>query len=255
MAAVAMLDYVCRRIAEKNLTFTVGKEMYKNYRRRGSQVHEIAVSLVSEKDIEDTIETASSELHKPLRLLNVGRLDPEKGLHFLIEAVEELVKEKRLDIVLQMVGKSLKGDEEEKLRQEVERRRLSKHIHFIGYVSHGPGLLEHYRESDIFILPSLTGEGIPQTLFEAMACGIPVIATKVAGMPYLIEDEINGLLINAYSSREISEAVERIVKDSALRKQLIKNGLSTVRSHTMEDERTKVMKCIQDLLKHSQPSH
>ena len=54
MSVVAILDYVSQRLSRKNLTFTVGREMYSEYRRRAGQVHNIAVSLVSERDIEDT---------------------------------------------------------------------------------------------------------------------------------------------------------------------------------------------------------
>ena len=248
MAMVGILEHVSQKLAQKHLTFTVGKEMYNAYKIKGGQVHEIAVSLVSERDIEDTLRTRNSELHKPVRLLSVGRLDPEKGLSFLVEAVEVLAKEERLDVVLQIVGKGLKGGEESRLRQEVKKRRLTGHIRFIGYISYEPELLRLYRESDIFVLPSLTGEGFPQTLFEAMACGVPIIATKVAGIPYLIEDGENGLLINPASPREICEAVEQLTNDSRLRSRLIRNSLSTVKSHTLEAERGRIMRRIEEFL-------
>ena len=249
MAVVAILEYISKRLAEKNLTLTVGKEMYRTYKKRGDEVHQIAISLVSEKDIEETTRTKSFNLHRPVRLLSVGRLDPEKGLHFLIKAVESLIREKRLDVVLQIVGKSLvKGEEERKLRQEVEKRQLTKHIRFLGCASHGPELFKLYRESDIFILPSLTGEGFPQTLFEAMACGTPIIATRVAGIPFLIEDGENGLLIGAASTTEICEAVECVTGDPELRNRLVTNGLTTVRNHTLEAERDRMNIQIQRLL-------
>jgi glycosyltransferase involved in cell wall biosynthesis len=228
----------------------VGREMYRRYERRGWPVHEIGVSLVSEKDIEETLGAISLELHKPLRLLSIGRLDAEKGLRFLIEALELLIREKRLDANLRIVGKSHKNGEEQRLRGEVERRQLSKFVHFDGYVSHGSRLLKLYRDSDIFVLPSLTGEGVPQTLFEAMACGIPVIATRVAGIPFLIQNGENGLLTNPNSSGEIAEAIRRVVSDSELRSRLVTNGLATAKRHTLEVERDKVIRCIERFLKH-----
>lgn len=247
MAVAAMFEYISQRLAKMSLTFTVGKEMYNAYERRGGHVCEIAVSLISEKDIEDTLLTKSFAFHSPLRLLSIGRLDPEKGLYFLIEAVEKLIMERGLEVVLQIVGKGLKGGEEKRLHQEVERRQLTRHIRFLGYVTYGPELLKLYRESDIFMLPSLAGEGVPQTLFEAMACGVPIIATKVAGIPHLIKDGENGLLINAGSPGEISEAVERLMDDSELRSRLIENGLCAVRNHTMESERDRMICHIHEL--------
>lgn len=248
MAVVAILEHVSRWLARKHLTFTVGREMYNAYKRRGGPVHEIAVSLVSERDIEDTLRTKGFEPRKPVRLLSIGRLDPEKGLFFLIEAVDDLVNKKRLDVVLQIAGKGLKGKEEKRLRQKVEEHQLMSYVRFLGYVSHGRELFQLYRESDIFILPSLTGEGVPQTLFEAMASGIPIIATKVAGIPQLVKDGENGLLINQGSSSEICEAVERIDRDAELRKRLVTNGLATVRNHTLEAERDRMIIQIQRLL-------
>ena len=248
MAAVRVLQYASRKLARRNFTFTVGREMYDIYKKRGCLVYETRVSLISDKDIEDTLRTKTGSFDKPVRLLSVGRLDPEKGLHFLIQAVDELIKQKRLDVVLQIAGKGYKGEEERKLHEEVEKRQLTGYVHFLGYVSFGPRLLKLYRESDIFVLPSLTGEGVPQALFEAMACGLPIIATKVAGIPHLIRDTENGLLINAGSPEEISGAVKRLIEDSELRNRLIENGFSTVKNHTLEAERDRMMRHVQEFL-------
>jgi glycosyltransferase involved in cell wall biosynthesis len=252
MGSVGTLEYIYQRISEKTLTFAVGHEMYSSYKKRGGPVHKIAVSMVLQEEIEKTLSTRKSVLHKPLRLLSVGRLEPEKGLHFLIDAVDKLIKERRLKVVLQVVGKGLKRSEEEKLRWQVEKCQLEYSVRFLGHVMHGPELFKLYRDSDIFVLPSLTGEGIPQTLFEAMACGIPFVATKVAGIPYMIEDGENGLLIDPGSPREICDVVERLVSDSKLRDRLRRNGLSAVKSHTLEAERDRIIYRIQDFLEQAE---
>ena len=86
-----------------------------------------------------------------------------------------------------------------------------------------------------------------------MASGVPVIATKVAGIPYIIEDAENGLLVNTGSPREICEAIELLISDSRLRKRLIENGLSTVKNHTLETERDRVILGIQQFLEQAYP--
>lgn len=249
MAIVAILECLSQRIAQENLTFTVGKEMYDIYRRRGTKVHQIAVSLVSERDLADVYNSGSWELHRPVRLLCVGRLDREKGIYFLIKAVEELVTERGLEIVLNIVGKGLKGGEEKRLLHEVKKRRLSKHVHFHGYIAYGSELLDLYRTSDIFVVPSLPGEGVPQTLFEAMACGLPIVATKVAGIPYLINDGKDGLLVNPGSTNELCEAVALLIDTPELRYRLIGNGLKTVKDHTLEAERARIIAKLSGFLR------
>lgn len=248
MAVVGTLELVFRRLARRHLTFTVGKEMYDAYSGKGRRVFQVAVSLVSRKEIEESSKRSTSEVHRPIRLLSVGRLDPEKGLLFLIAAVEQLIAARHIDAVLTIVGKGLKGGEERMLRQEVQRRQLMDHIVFVGYLSHGKELFRLYRESDIFILPSLTGEGIPQTLFEAMACGVPVIATEVAGIPSVITSGGNGLLVNPGSSRQICEAVECLATDDKFRSRLIRRGFETARRHTLDTERDRMVSHIEQLL-------
>jgi glycosyltransferase involved in cell wall biosynthesis len=248
MAVVATLELIFHRLARRHLTFTVGKEMYEAYSGKESRVFQVAVSLISNKDIEDSSSMATINLHGPIRLLSVGRLDPEKGLLHLIAAVEELIAERHLAVVLRIVGKGLAGSEEARLRQEVQRRQLTDCIVFLGYCSHGEELFRLYRESDIFILPSLTGEGIPQTLFEAMACGIPVIATRVAGIPSVIVNGDNGLLVSPGSSRQICEAIECLAKDDELRGRLIRRGFEIARRHTLDIERDRMISRVEELL-------
>lgn len=248
MVTVTAMEYVAQRLARKNLTFTVGKELYDIYHRRGGKVHQIGISLISEKDIEDTIARKDFDLHRPVRLLNVGRLDPEKGLIFLIRAVRQIIDEKRLDVVLHIAGKGFTDGEEARLHQEVDRLKLGKHVRFLGHVAHGTQLLTLYREADIFLVPSLTGEGVPQTLFEAMACGTAIVATRVAGIPCVIEDGENGLLIDPASPDQISSAVKRLAEDRELRNHMVKNAFRTARHHTIDIERDKMMISIKTIL-------
>lgn len=239
------LEYISRRLFRDTLTFTVGKEMFDTYRKTGKTVYQTAVTLVSEKDVAHTI--CKQIPHKPsqIRLLSVGRLDPEKGIIYLIQALDELVANGKTDIILDLVGD---GSEEKRLRWEVSKRGLAQYVNFLGYVSHSHELFSLYRQSDIFILPSLT-EGWPQTLFEAMATRVPIVATRVGGIPYLIEDGENGLLINPASPRAICKAVQRLINASSLRNRLIKNGLSTVRNHTLDVERDRMIGHIEEFLK------
>jgi glycosyltransferase involved in cell wall biosynthesis len=180
-------------------------------------------------------------------------LDKEKGLTFLIEAVDMLIRGKGMKVKLQIVGRGFRRAEEERLRQEVNKRQLRKHVHFSGYAPHGCELFQLYRDSDIFVLPSLTGEGIPQTIFEAMACGVPIVTARVGGISSLVKDKENGLLISPGSPREIGSAIQLLLNSPELRKKLIINGLSTAKEHTLEAERDRMISHIEAFLEQAQP--
>ena len=106
VAVASILEHIFRWLFRNTLTFTVGKELFNTYKKTGKNVYEIAVSLVSEMDVSHTLfERAPSNLSQT-KLLTVGRLDPEKGLTYIIQAVDELVSNGKTDIILRRKQKS-----------------------------------------------------------------------------------------------------------------------------------------------------
>ena len=87
--------------------------------------------------------------------------------------------------------------------------------------------------ADVFVLPSLS-EGIPRVILEAWALGVPVVATKVGGIPYLIRNGENGILVPPCSPDALSKAIEKIIDNKTLRKKLIKGGYHSVKEYTIE---------------------
>jgi glycosyltransferase involved in cell wall biosynthesis len=104
--------------------------------------------------------------------------------------------------------------------------------------------LRLYREFDVFVLPTKPGEGIPRVLLEAMANGLPVITTAVAGITSLITHEHNGLLVDGDSAGAIAAAIQRLIDDPALRRRLIENGYQTARAHTVERQAEQMMAIV-----------
>jgi len=241
------LESVFRWISRSTLTFTVGREMYDLYSRIGSPVCQATVSLISDVDILDARKTKEKVANDPLpflRILNVGRLDPEKGTIYLIRAVHELVISGWRNLCLDLVGT---GKEERILGREVQNLGLSEYVRFLGYIPYGPGLLAIYRTSDVFVLPSLT-EGFPQTLLEAMGSGVPVVATRVGGVAGLVEDGRNGILVDPGSPRQICSALRRLKGDGVLRRRMAVNGLETAKNHTVESETRRMVDRINTFL-------
>ena len=240
MATAILLERCDRALAMTHPTFTVGDEMYRLYKRNDNPVFRATVSLISTKDVM-TGRKRETTSNNEVKLLSVGRLDPEKGLTYLVKAVYKLINEVGIEVTLTIVGT---GSEENRLKQEVASLGLDRHVRFLGYIPFGPKLLELYKESDLFLLPSLTGEGLPQVLLEAMACGIPVVATRVAGIPRLISSGENGLLVGSGGVNQLTKAVCQLVEDKVLREKIRENGFRTAREHTIEAEVERIMSAL-----------
>jgi len=155
-------------------------------------------------------------------ILFVGRLDPLKGLHLLLRGLARMQSKSWMLLV---VGAGSHGYERY-LKNLSFKLGLIEKVLLIGNVSHFK-LPYFYSIAQVYVLPSMF-EGLPATILEAMACGTPVIATKVGGIPEVISNGYNGLLLNSLSEDEISQAVERLLIDSSFRKRLSQRALRTI---------------------------
>lgn len=229
---VAWEEWGLKRMIRRSLTFTNGEALYRKHRRHGPLVMETKTTTIRGEDIADRGDTCSGSA---VRLLCVSRIDPRKGLRCFPRAVERLRKhghDVRLDIVGPVVGKS--GEDERRLiMAEASRVGVQDVLRFLGAMPLD-ALLPLYREYDLFALPTLPGEGIPRVLLEAMAAGLPIITTGVAGIPSLVRNGVNGLLMPESSASAVADAVERLLEDPALRRSLIAQGYETARLHTLE---------------------
>ncbi|MCD1189297.1 glycosyltransferase [Vibrio cholerae] len=151
-----------------------------------------------------------------INVLYVGYLRPAKGLTYLLQSINEIVHERKLNIRLNIVGD---GDYKDELILLAKKLEIENNIIFHGHVNFGEELINHYRTSDIFILPSLS-EGSPRVILEAMANSLPVIATNVGNIPNLLADD-RGICISAQSSIEISDALVRYVNNDQYRHSVI----------------------------------
>jgi glycosyltransferase involved in cell wall biosynthesis len=151
-------------------------------------------------------------------ILTVGQLVAVKGQRVMIAAVDAVVGEGR-QIRLRLAGD---GPARAELEREVERRGLSQVVIFEGYLNQDR-LRAVYRESDAFALSSFM-EGLPVVLMEAMAMEIPCIATWIAGVPELIRDGVDGLLVAPGDIPSLARAIVRLMDDAALQRRLGRSG-------------------------------
>ncbi|MGH1504862.1 MAG: glycosyltransferase family 4 protein [Acidimicrobiales bacterium] len=153
------------------------------------------------------------EFHPPavrtgdgLRVLSVGRLSPEKGQHLLVDAAALLARRGRRDITMVFVGDGPS-------RSDLERRAagLGDQVEFLGAKDLDEVRAELGR-SDAFCLASFA-EGIPISIMEAFAVGVPVVATDVGGVSELVVDGVTGRLVPPGSADALADALERLADD------------------------------------------
>jgi len=161
-------------------------------------------------------------------ILSVARLCEKKGLEFLLEACRILV-DRGIALECQIVGY---GPLEEKLQEMIVSLALRDMVSLRGRMTQDQ-LAELYPRADLFVLPCQVLEngdrdGIPNVLFEAMVCGVPIISTEIAGVRELIEHRRNGYLVEQRNARALADAMELLIGSPDLGRELAHRGRQTV---------------------------
>ena len=159
---------------------------------------------------------------EPFELLMVGRLAPVKAQHVLIDAVEQLRARGRR-VRLRLVGD---GPDRGSLERAIAERGLAGEVQLLG-AQNQTTVRALYHETDAFVLASFA-EGVPVVLMEAMATEVPCVATRIMGIPELIRDGVDGLLVTPADAGEIVSAVERLMDDRELAGRLARSGRQRV---------------------------
>jgi glycosyltransferase involved in cell wall biosynthesis len=153
---------------------------------------------------------------RPDRALVIGcvsRMEPLKGTGYLIDAFSQLAAS-RADARLMMVGEGRSRDDAE---ATIRERGLAGRCEFTGWFD---GEIHDLLSTfDIFVLPSLW-EGFPYVLLEAMRAGLPIVSTRVGGVPEAIEDGVSGILVEPASAESLVDALARVFDDPGLRESL-----------------------------------
>lgn len=162
-----------------------------------------------------------------IKLLYAGRLAEEKGVHVAIESIAVLVdKEKGRKVFLDIIGT---GEEDyiEKLKKVVMSKNLERAVVFMGKCSQGE-LLQSFRKYDALLLPSIWEEPSGGIIVEAMAHGLPVIASRIGGIPEFIKDGVTGILVSPGNAGEMAQAIARLVEDPSSYEQMSIRGMREV---------------------------
>lgn len=151
-------------------------------------------------------------------ILFFGRLNPTKGPEMLAKAAIEITK-KRKDIAFVWIG-----PDEGKAEEVKSLIKNYKNMHYLGPIRGKEKIAEMYQAADIYVLPSYR-EGLPLTLFEAMASGLPIIASPVNGIPYEMKEPENGFFINYGDIKAIEEKILMLIDNPILAKKISENNI------------------------------
>lgn len=149
------------------------------------------------------------------RIISVGRLSSEKGQVVLVQACK-LLADRGVDVRLTLIGS---GPLESTIREEIVRSGMEEVVQLPGE-KRADEVRRELEHSDIFCLPSFA-EGLPISIMEAMAVGVPVIASAISGIPELVVNKETGLTVPPGNAEELANAIELLLKDDEARKAMI----------------------------------
>lgn len=177
-------------------------------------------------------------------ILSVGRLSFRKGFHLLIEAMPRILK-KNPDAKLIIAGK---GYMMMYLKTLVESLGLSNNVNLIGYVP-DDSLPWLYNKCNVFVLPSILAESFGITVIEAMASSKPVVASKMGGVPEIIQEDVNGLLFQPWDSSELSDKINRILSNKEYAESLSKQArIDAIEKYDWKVITNKIEKVYEELI-------
>jgi glycosyltransferase involved in cell wall biosynthesis len=133
---------------------------------------------------------------------------PRKGLEVLLDAMARLLQD-GVPVHLRAVGSFESPQYAAEIAAHVERLRLSDHITWTGFTRDVAGEMQ---KMDLFVLPSLFGEGLPMVVLEAMTAGVPIVAARVPGIPEAIRDGQDGLLVEPGNAADLTRAIAAVMR-------------------------------------------
>ena len=207
----AIADWMASVVVRHSpLVLVQGRDLYDNY--VGLNPAAVKSDFVHSTLARDVFHEPDSEpLHEPIRLLSVSGLVRLKGLDSLAKAIS-LMLSRGLRVEWWCVGD---GPYRQSLEDLASTLGVAERVRFWGMVPFGPELFRLYREADIFVHPSLT-EGVPNAILEAMAHSLPIVASAVGGIPRVITNGVDGLLVPPGRPEEIADAVRRFAENHEL---------------------------------------
>jgi len=168
-------------------------------------------------------------------VLFFGRLNPTKGPEKLAQTAINITK-KRKDIAFVWVG-----PDEGKAEEVKKLIKPYKNMFYLGAIRGKDKIAEMYQSADVYVMPSYR-EGLPLTLFEAMASSLPIVASPVNGIPYEMKEPENGFFVNYGDIEEMETKIIKLIDDKKLAKKIAQNNFKKAKQYDWDDIEKKYMK-------------
>ncbi len=195
-----------------------------------------SVDIERYHEIDNRRKVSPPDLDHPI-ILFVGSNMYRKGVPDLIKAAPGVIKQHPQARFI-IIGEDKSADRLKRLCYDLN---VDRNFEFAGWQSQ-ESLLSYYQRASVFVMPSLT-EAFGVTFLEAMAAGVPVIGTNVGGIPEIIHDGTNGLLVPVESPSSITDAINQLLSDAQLRERFIQSAFSTLNNFSVD----KMMECTRSL--------
>lgn len=235
----SLIGRYCRRISIRaDRAFFVSNALRTLYdlSKQGMVSNESRVTM-------EMIRTGSSgEVHRPPRIVFVGRLSAEKGVFVLLDAISRVLE--TLPLELWIIGS---GDLRQELENSARSLGISESVKWLGWMPWGSALFEKLGQADTLVLPSFS-EGLPLVLAEAMSQGLVVVASAVGGIPEILENGEAGILVPPGDVKALASAIRQSVTDTALRRPFIQAGFAQAKKNCLEAQTGLIMDEIQRLI-------
>ncbi len=172
----------------------------------GHSVEKLEVVQNGVPVVEDIPERNAPDKHWTIGTMALFR--PRKGTEVLLEAMAKL-KEIGLDVHLRAVGPFETPEYKAEIMYLVGKLGLENSITWTGFQKN---INRELQQMDMFVLPSLYGEGLPMVVLESMACGVPVVASRVEGIPEAIRDDIDGLIFEPGNAEDLANKLSSVIR-------------------------------------------
>ena len=239
-------DFLFRKEMQSTDVMVNSSSLYNKYKTISKSIYQIKTTTLSVNDFYQRKDTCQGEI---IELLYTGRIDPAKGLFDLVASMAYL-RSLNFNVRLNIAGwedNEAKPVEKE-LLLKAKQLGVEKFMIFHGRKTVGIDLNNIYKMADIYAIPSYH-EGFPRTIWEAMANGLPVIATTVGAIPECLDHKENAILVTPRDITSLINGIQMVLIKPILRRKLILNGQKLAKENTLELQTKKIIDILKDLIK------